>query len=791
MPPRRLSQVQRVNGVGEAPSEPAAETGLERQESELSKHSGGSKHSKPSKDAEEQEAMSNDANDQEGSKSKKKKKSSKKQQAADEAGDDPDPGGEAEPEIYVPQRMARHSGFFGNETPEDLLNMGMQVEEAEKLVQSKEYRAYVSMQEKKLEEQIRKRREEAEGQQRTEAGENEIPGQEHRGEDDVSPRSSQGQKDVTVPRGLQRALKQCPIRTKFKPDMRREVEEIRNKQQNAQLAEDMEQFAREHRLRLDGEEETKRDGFFSRFYKASYRQGKILFRTAQDVTYKGKDFMKHENVDETYADLLKQWPPTVKPSEVKRGLGPGAMKAMLRNQDMDHIKDMFGIRRKARQGASDFHQMTNNGQYYCGAMDPNMKKAGVIIDSDSDLSDLLEDLDEEIDEEENVDPTSALRIKSLAEHREEFLVKSKGAAVKRRPPQPHDAVFDFAEARINMPRRIPDNHAGQLVMVVPDLRAGGTEGEILISTSLPRRHCMAAVPNQLDVLLDLKKVQEESKQQPDDPTSSVSRHNPRAPPNVKEWEAWREIQRQKRIKESQAELERARGGGAAIGIPKMDGDGEHADQRQDSKVRLDSKTPKDERAQNFRRAIRQDNLKGLVSEKISAPWDATPPPEVEELEEIFRAVGLEDDELCVLAAGRTPSSDEEEEELTGPVMDHIEFNVKSADVREREPVKFEFKVLMNREDVLFPEKMAWSFDEEAENVEGIQDESAFWGDFLLAMPGSTMMEKLRARIDRAQAKMRNMFLDCQTMVRGNKQPDVVEADKAKTADGKNAAKGKK
>lgn len=773
MPGRRGSL---VLGAGSAPGGPVDANGLDRQGSTLSKHSGGSKHSKLSKD----EIVTKTSG--EGSKSKKKKKKSKEDEEA--AGGGADPQGEEEedePEIHVPQRMARHSGFFGSERPEDLLamgEMGMDVAEAETFVQSEEYVAYVKMQERRLEEQIQKKNDEEERRRLLEAGKL-IPdfGQ----DDDSSDSSHAHMRETKTPKGMERALKECPIRTKFKPDIRREADKMRNNQVNAQLAKEMEQFAKEHNLPKDGDEKPKKVGFLGGLYKAGYRQGKVLFRTAKDVAYKGKDFMKHEVVDETYADLLKQWPPTVKDSEVKRGLGPGAMKAMRRARDMEAIKDMCAIRRRARQGDSDYHHMTANGQFYCGAMDPAMKKAGVIVDNDSDLSDILGASDEEQPKQEDEDP-ALQSIKSLAERREEFLVKSNGGAVKRRPPQSHDAVFDFAEARICMPRHIPDNHAGQLVMVVPELRAGGTEGEILITTTMPRRHCMAAVPNELDVLLDMEKVEQESKKQPDDPTASISRHNARAPPSVKDWEAWREIQRQKRIEESQAELERARAGGRAVGSPK---DGDQSPGAQAETGRIDSKGMlggvQTDRSQNFRRAIRQDNYKGLVSEKITPPWDARPPPETEELEEIFNDIGMEGDELLVLAAGRIPSSDEEDAgELAGPVMDQIEFSVKSSDIRERDPVNFQIHVLMHREDVLMPAKMAWSFDEEveeAENVEGIQDESAFWGDFLLPMPGSTILEKIRARMDKTSAKMRSMFLECQTIVRGNAQPDAVEADK--------------
>lgn len=754
-----------VQGVGEAFGGPADANVLDRQGSSLSKHSGGSKHSKQSQDAK---------TSAEDSKPKKKKKKKSEQ-------DENDVGVGAEendePTIIVPTRLARQSGFFGAEKPEDLLAMGMEVAEAEALVMSPEYVAYVEQQETLLEEQIQKKKHEEERQRLIEAG---IDPDAKAQQDDQSSESSHAhiRGEAQAAKGLERALKDCPIRTKFKPDLRRQADKMRNEQHNAELAMEMKYFAKQHKLqeggleRIDEIPKEQKVGFFRGLYQAGSRQGNVLFNTAKDVASKG-GFMKHEVVDET------QWQPTVKDAEIQQGMAPGAIKAMRRARDMEAIKDMCAIGRKARQGDSDYHHMAANGQFYCGAMDPAMKKAGVVEDSDSDLSDSFASDDEQLQQD---DEESALQtIKSLAERREEFLVKSGGGAVKRRQPQSHDAVFDFAEARICMPRVIPDNHAGQLVLVESDLRYGGTEGDILITTTAPRRHCMAANPNELDVLLDLKKVEEESKKQPDDPTNSLSRHNARAPPSVKDWEAWREIQRQKRIQESQAELQRARAGGGAAGGQKDDDPSAQAETG-----RIDSKAMagmKDDRAQNFRRAIRQDHGKGLVVEKVTPPWDARPPPEAEELEELFKEMGIENDELLVLAAGRIPSSDEEEAgELAGPTMDQIEFSVKSCDVRERDPVEFQINVVMHREDVLMPDKLAWSFDEGAENVEGIQDESAFWGDFLLPMPGSTIVEKIRARMDNASAKMRSMFLECQTVVRGNAKPDVDETDKPSETD---------
>merc|ERR1719253_141027 len=68
----------------------------------------------------------------------------------------------------------------------------------------------------------------------------------------------------------------------------------------------------------------------------------------------------------------------------------------------------------------------------------------------------------------------------------------KGQAAIRRKPEQHEAVYDFADNRISMPRYLAGGmegaQAGQLVTVKPDLHHHGLAGEVTMYTSVPKRY---------------------------------------------------------------------------------------------------------------------------------------------------------------------------------------------------------------------------------------------------------------------------------------------------------------
>eukprot|EP00933_Yihiella_yeosuensis_P025477 TRINITY_DN19779_c0_g1_i1.p1 TRINITY_DN19779_c0_g1~~TRINITY_DN19779_c0_g1_i1.p1 ORF type:complete len:663 (+),score=155.30 TRINITY_DN19779_c0_g1_i1:161-2149(+) len=341
----------------------------------------------------------------------------------------------------------------------------------------------------------------------------------------------------------------------------------------------------------------------------------------------------------------------------EEGPSANALRHMHMEQSLHHLKEVFGLYDKEHQ-RSQLDILMENGLYFCGSQDPKMKQVGAAVSDAHNLSSSDDGSSEEEREQDlNADADAAALQKravvSVAEDLRELLKKTGGTSVNRRVPEEHEAVFDFAEARISMPRIIGDDTAGQLIAVTPKLNSDNSEGDVYLKTQVPRRTCTSGIyTSELSEIVDMKKLEEASITIVDEPPEPLIRKGARAPPSVKEWEAWREIQKQKRLEAKQAELLKMRGRGEedtpGKRKPGADGSKERVPERNDVMVP--------------RRAIRCDPSVGIVVENIPPPWDARPPPTNEDLEAALDELGV-DPEVTKAAEGKPDLSDQEEDQF--------------------------------------------------------------------------------------------------------------------------------
>ena len=154
----------------------------------------------------------------------------------------------------------------------------------------------------------------------------------------------------------------------------------------------------------------------------------------------------HETVS---ANLFRTLTSAKQEGDIKDSLRPGALAALLRDRSMQGIKEACGVEDSLRQ--SDFHSMREKGMFFCGYQDAAMKKQG-LPSVYTDEAEMIEISSSE--EEETYEDPGSKAVESPEEDRRIILQRVKGGTVSRRLPQSYEAVYDFGESRISVPRQL-------------------------------------------------------------------------------------------------------------------------------------------------------------------------------------------------------------------------------------------------------------------------------------------------------------------------------------------------
>jgi hypothetical protein len=246
------------------------------------------------------------------------------------------------------------------------------------------------------------------------------------------------------------------------------------------------------------------------------------------------------------------------------------------------------------EGASCFVEMQERGRFFCGAQEEdtqdiaeielqkelkrprfqNLRRKGI---SRAEAMAMMNAEAGNTDEEsKHISDVQNLKASVTLQNAEDvWWANCKGQAAIRRKPEDHEAVYDFADNRISMPRYLHGEKAGQLVTVKPDIHHHGGTGEVTMYTRVPKRH-MTSVPDNIDKL-DPKEVVilEKGADGVHKVTHGLKKHAHLSacslPPSTRDWMDWRDAQLAKR----RAAYEAAMAAGAAAGKfdkPKGDDD---------------------------------------------------------------------------------------------------------------------------------------------------------------------------------------------------------------------------
>ena len=545
--------------------------------------------------------------------------------------------------------------------------------------------------------------------------------------DTVEDRSSAGESKGDKS-GLQKALKESPIRTKYSPNSTREPRQRHREGQDSaeNLLKIARQYDRSQSAVLDSNLKAKASKPSMANAGAIASVGAMLTASLREAVTSSKD---HNVVS---AKLLQTLVETKNDEELRGTLPPGAMAALSRRWSMQGIKEVCGVDTEATK--SDFHAMREKGMFFCGYQDAAMKKQG--LPSLFATEGALEDISSSDSEDEDKEVLEARGQKAILRPEDDRLImlhRVRGEAVMRRVPQSHEAVLDFGESRISVPREIKET-GGQLQKIAVDLNDDGT-GNIIITTQTPRRSCNTGEPNALADVVDLSNLEEKSRKQPNDDTHHISRHVTRPPPSFKEWEAWREIQRQKRMESTEDAVRKAR-------------DGPQAETKAATSARAkeeSARTPKDSKdAQQVmaRKAQRNDKETVLVAERIAEPRDAAAPPSEDEIHRALLQMSV-DSGVISRAAGREHSksvmSSEENGTLGTPAVLTKRWALKSASGKS---LRIDFSAAMAVRSGMKPVSTSGSFTDET----GSGGSAMFWGDFFIPLPEKSTLQRLQQRL---------------------------------------------
>jgi len=123
-------------------------------------------------------------------------------------------------------------------------------------------------------------------------------------------------------------------------------------------------------------------------------------------------------------------------------------------------------------------------------------------------------------------------------------------SVRRRPPE-YEAVYDFQDKRITMPRFIDKQTAGQMIAINAEIDEMRGHGEIILKTKAPLRVANREA-NSLEKLQEKGEVCHENEKQEEFEASVKNKLSkyahlawPRGPPTTKRWIIWRELHNKK------------------------------------------------------------------------------------------------------------------------------------------------------------------------------------------------------------------------------------------------------
>ena len=527
-------------------------------------------------------------------------------------------------------------------------------------------------------------------------------------------------------RGSRRALRESPIRTKYSPDAGRERHRQREGHDSAEnLLKIARQYDRAESIVAEKNQNLKPSPpSNSRIGNV----GSLLTASLREVVTASRD---HNTVSTKLLQTLTE----KDDEELKGTLSPAAMAALSRRWSMQGIKEVCGVDTEAAQ--SDFHAMREKGMFFCGYQDANMKKQGLpsLLTGEAELEDISSS-DSEDEDQEALEARSHKAILRPEDDRLIMLHKVKGTAVMRRAPQDHEAVLDFGESRISVPREIKET-GGQLQKVAVDLNDDGT-GNIVITTQTPRRSCNTGEPNALADVVDLNNLEERSRKQPNDDTYQISRHITRAPPSFKEWEAWREIQRQKRMESTEDSFIRK-----ARDSPQAETKTAATSARANKDE--SARSPKDNSQQQViaRKAQRNDKETVLVAERIAEPRDASAPPDEEEVHQALLQLAV-DPGVISKAAGREQSKSVASSEDTGlPAVLTKRWTLKSSTGK---PFRIDFSAAMTVRGAQHqkPVNMSGSLTDDETGSGG--SHALFWGDFFLPLPEKSTLQRWKQKM---------------------------------------------
>jgi len=382
-----------------------------------------------------------------------------------------------------------------------------------------------------------------------------------------------------------KALQECPIRTRFNPKERKDGVIVNVKQHSSRTSrpstssDDSRALASYH---SSGTAPTYSSGFScQRLSKVSEKVGLLTHRAAKIASVGGQEFgtlrsaifealattgkvLDNEGANKMVCELWDRMNTT---PEV---VDPSRYGATSEDQRFERIKRALVALRselvpRASANESSYNDLVGHGKFYCGA-DETVAKAALAAargeHSARDRTKVVYTVEDKL----RVLIASAggaesfgtaLLSKSVIANRdlEELWHQMPGDSAIRRLPEEHEAVFDFGDSRISMPRYFADSRregerhleAGQLLEVKE------RNGRVTLTTHAPRRAVVDA-PSRLDAICDVHALDAMLNFPHANHNWSKGKaynhlHEMKRPPDNKMWMEWRDSQAKQRVDE--------------------------------------------------------------------------------------------------------------------------------------------------------------------------------------------------------------------------------------------------
>lgn len=329
-----------------------------------------------------------------------------------------------------------------------------------------------------------------------------------------------------------------------------------------------------------------------------------------------------------------------------------------RRQSLESIKEITGV---AGRRDSDFKRMTSRGKFHCGAeanyigprRDSAAQEEGVVRITKEQMMRALH----EQKLGDAIVGAGMLKSNIDAPCLEGLWRNNQGGMSIRRKPMEHEAVFDFGDNRITMPKYLANEKAGQLVSCRPVLQAEGTRGYVVMKTKVPHRAGQEEA--KFEAICDLDELDRHAKKLEEErPHTAMTAHahltKARPPPIAADMSAWRERQNEKRkaLQEAETWQAIARKRQAAR---QAEGNLEDRDSEEEVEEAMPFRTTTsmDMVSQGSLEAFMQEasqpgervrrggmDLSAAVLEDL--PWDARPPLPEPEVEKFFERIAFDD-----------------------------------------------------------------------------------------------------------------------------------------------------